>query len=220
MLLGNLKQGRIMKKIKIKLILLFCLFFMNSHSLAISENELATQQLVYKKVTNNQQIYKALDLLKETTGSFSRNAILGDNLTQRPVKIEFKELSSIKPEYANYDALGMKKGKQLYIYINQKHYNAPPEAIAALLSHEALHQDEYNSIKEETYAWTMEATVWAQLCKQNPNLKEEKMSSLALRENMLLKMLENANYSNVLIKNTVVTHPGYQKLPQKSPGFD
>ena len=107
-----------------------------------------------------------------------------------------------------------------YIYINQKHLNAPIEALAALLSHEALHQDEYNSISEETYAWTMEANVWADLCKRNPILRHDKTSSLASRENILLKMLENANYSNVLIKNTVVNHPGYKSLPQKSPGFD
>ena len=174
----------------------------------------------YTKVTSEEKIKEALDLLKGTVGEFSRDAILGSNLTNRPIKIEFRELSSIKPEYSNYDALGMKKGKQLYIYINQKHYNAPSEALAALLSHEALHQDEYNSIKEETYAWTMEATVWADLCRKNPSLRNNKMSSLAARENILLKMLENANYSNILIKNTVVKHPGYQSLPQKSPGFE
>jgi len=174
----------------------------------------------YAKVTNDAQICEALDLMKDTVGNFSRTAILGENLTERPMKITFRELSSIKPEYANYDALGMKKGKQLFIYINAKHYNAPTEALAALLSHEALHQDEFNSIQEETYAWTMEATVWADLCKKNPSLRNNKMSSLAARENILLKMLENANYSNVLIKNTVVNHPGYQTLPLKSPGFE
>ena len=174
----------------------------------------------YKKVTSDGKICEALDKLKNTVGNFSREAILGENLTNKPIKIQFYELSSIKPQYSSYDALGMKKKNQLYIYVNQKHYNAPPEALAALLSHEALHQDEYNSINEETYAWTMEATVWADLCKKNPSLRNNKSSSLASRENILLKMLENANYSNVLIKNTVVNHPGYKKLPQKSPGFD
>ena len=158
--------------------------------------------------------------MQGTVGEFSRNAILGENLSERPIKISFKDLSLIKPQYANYDALGLKKGRQLYIYINLKHQNAPKEALAALLSHEALHQDEYNSINEETYAWTMEATVWAELCRKNPNLRNNKYSSLASRENILLKMLENADYSNILIKNTVVNHPGYQSLPLKSPGFD
>ena len=35
-----------------------------------------------------------------------------------------------------------------YPYINPKHRNAPPGALAALLAHEALHQDEYNSLSE------------------------------------------------------------------------
>ena len=174
----------------------------------------------YQKVTADENICLALNTLKGTVGEYSRNAILGNNLTDKPIKIEFKELSAIKPQYSSYDALGMKKKKQLYIYINMKHQSAPPEALAALLSHEALHQDEYNSINEETYAWTMEANVWADLCRKNPNLKNNKISSLANRENILLKMLENANYSNTLIRNTVVNHPGYQKLPIKSPGFD
>lgn len=186
----------------------------------VNANEISSCGQEYEKVSSNGQICAALDSLKGTVGEFSRDAILGENLTNKPIKIEFKELSALKPQYASYDALGMKKKNQLYIYINQKHINAPKEALAALLSHEALHQDEYNSISEETYAWTMEANVWADLCKRNPALRHDKSSSLASRENILLKMLENANYSNVLIKNTVVNHPGYKSLPQKSPGFD
>jgi len=207
-----------MKKIGLVLIFTIILGFVSSHAFGISNDFSCAQE--YEKVTSDSKICSALDELKGTIGEFSRDAILGENLTNKPIKIEFKELSSLKPQYSSYDALGMKKKNQLYIYINQKHYDAPKEAIAALLSHEALHQDEYNSISEETYAWTMEANVWADLCKRNPSLRHDKSSSLASRENILLKMLENANYSNVLIKNTVVNHPGYKTLPQKSPGFD
>lgn len=99
-------------------------------------------------------------MLKGTNGEFSRKAILGNNLTGEPIKVEFKDLGEIGKEYSGFDALGWKKGNKLYIFINQKHKTAPPGALAALLSHEALHQDEYNSLAEETYAWTMEASVW------------------------------------------------------------
>lgn len=210
-----------MKK-KSLILLAICLALVTGNVSAFSqENETVSAcAKEYKKVTSDESICLALDELKGTVGEFSRNAILGNNLTERPIKIEFKELSSIKPQYSSYDALGMKKGKQLYIYVNMKHYNAPKEALAALLSHEALHQDEYNSINEETYAWTMEANVWADLCRRNRALRDNKESSLARRENILLKMLENANYSNTLIRDTVVNHSGYQKLPMKSPGFD
>lgn len=107
---------------------------------------------MYKDVGKDEVIYVALDMLKGTNGEFSRNAILGNNLSGRPVKIEFKDLGTINQSYANFDALGWKKNKQLYIYINPRHKDAPPGALSALLSHEALHQDEYNSLAEETYA--------------------------------------------------------------------
>ena len=42
--------------------------------------------------------------------------------------------------------LGCKKCKRLYILVNSRHKYAPRGALAALLSHEALHQDEYNSL--------------------------------------------------------------------------
>ena len=173
----------------------------------------------YQKVSAEPAIWEALDCLKGTLGDFSRNAIIGQNITNRPIKVEFLELGTIKPMYQNYDALGIKKKNQLYIYINQKHKNAPKEALAALLSHEALHQDEYNSLNEETYAWTMEAKVWGELSRKNPAAAKVS-SSLVDRENTLTKMLNNANQSNILIRNTVVNHPGYKSLPTKSPGFE
>ena len=117
----------------------------------------------YKKNTNEQLFHVALDMMKDTSAEFSRKAILGYNLTQRPIKIEFKDLSELNSAYSSYDAVGWKKKNRLYIYINPKHKQAPPAALAALLSHEALHQDEYNSLSEETYAWTMEATVWCEM---------------------------------------------------------
>jgi hypothetical protein len=176
---------------------------------------------VYATSTGDSRIIKAFECMKGTSGEFAKKAILGENLTGKPVKVYFYNLGSINQSYSNYDALGMKKNGLLVIYVNQKHSNAPPEALAALLSHEALHQDEYNSMNEETYAWTMEATVWHELIQKNPDLKSNSTGSeLVKRENILSKMLENADFSNKLIRNTVVTNPGYQGLPQKSPGFE
>ena len=108
---------------------------------------------------------------------------------------------------------------KLYIYINPKHEYAPPAALAALLSHEALHQDEYNSLSEETYAWTMEANVWCEMLKRFPesNVLE---SPLVMRENVLKQLLEKGNYSNKYIKKTVYANEGYKNLPLTSPGFN
>lgn len=173
----------------------------------------------YKKVSNDEVVYIALDMMKNTTADYSRKAILGYNLTQNPIKISFRNLSELNEAYASFDAVGWKKKNKLFIYINPKHEEAPPAAIAALLAHEALHQDEYNSLSEETYAWTMEATVWDELVKQYPESNDLE-SALVNRENLLKQLLEKGNYTNKYIKKTVYSNPGYKNLPLTSPGYD
>ncbi|MCM1265738.1 MAG: hypothetical protein NC200_06020 [Candidatus Gastranaerophilales bacterium] len=172
----------------------------------------------YKTVTDNQLLFVALDMLKGTDGDFSRKAILGYNLTGYPIKIEFKDLSTVNKAYANFDAVGWKKKKKLYIYINPKHQAAPPGALAALLSHEALHQDEYNSLSEETYAWTMEAVVWVDILEIYPESNVEN-NALVKRENTLKKLFEKGNHTPKYIKKSVYQNKGYQGLPLTSPGF-
>lgn len=173
----------------------------------------------YSKVTNQQIFHVALDMMKDTTANFSRKAILGYNLTQKPIKIEFKDLSELNEAYSSFDAVGWKKKNKLYIYINPKHEYAPPAALAALLSHEALHQDEYNSLSEETYAWTMEANVWCELLKLYPESNNVE-SPLVMRENILKQLLEKGNFTNKYIKKTVYSNTGYKNLPLTSPGFE
>ncbi len=172
----------------------------------------------YKKVSNEQIFHVALDMMKGTSGDLSRKAILGYNLTQYPIKIEFKDLTELNEAYASFDAVGWKKKGKLYIYINPKHREAPPAALAALLSHEALHQDEYNSLSEETYAWTMEANVWCEMLKRFPE-SNDLQSPLVMRENILKQLLEKGNYTNKYIKKTVYANEGYKNLPLTSPGF-
>ncbi|CDE89899.1 MAG: hypothetical protein BHW55_00670 [Candidatus Melainabacteria bacterium 35_41] len=174
---------------------------------------------MYKDVGKDEIIYVALDMLRGTNGEFSRNAILGKNLSGKPVKIEFRDLGAINSEYAEFDALGWKKKNQLYIYINPRHKDAPPGALAALLSHEALHQDEYNSLAEETYAWTMEASVWYEIVKLYPESNDQ-LHPLVNRENQLKQLFERGNYSNKYIKKSVMSNKGYANLPSTSPGFE
>ena len=128
------------------------------------------------------------------------------------------DLSEINEAYATFDAIGWKKRGHLYIYINPKHEYAPPGALAALLSHEAIHQDEYNSLSEETYAWTMEAVVWTEILKKYPESNNLE-SALVTRENILKQLLEKGNYTNKYIKKTVFANEGYKNLPLTSPGF-
>lgn len=172
----------------------------------------------YSKNTNQQTFHIALDMMKGTSADYSRKAILGYNLTQKPIKIEFKALTELNPAYESYDAVGWKRRGQLYIYINPSHKNAPPAALAALLSHEALHQDEFNSLSEETYAWTMEATVWNEMVRLYPEANDFD-SPLVSRENTLKQLLEKGKYSNKYIKQTVYSKRAYKNLPLTSPGF-
>lgn len=173
----------------------------------------------YRAVSKDESVYVALDMLKGTNGDYSRSAILGNNLTQKPMKVEFKNLSLINKNYANYDALGWKRGKSLYIYINQTHSSSPAIALAALLSHEALHQDEFNSLSEETYAWTMEAAVWTELVELYPDYNPG-LDALVTREDTLKKAFVRGDYTNKYIKKMVYTNSGYQNLPESSPGFE
>lgn len=186
--------------------------------------EMYTQEYIdsisheYKNVSNEQIFHVALDMLKGTSGEFSRKAILGYNLSQYPVKIQFKDLSEINEAYSTFDAIGWKNRNKLFIFINPKHEYAPPGALAALLAHEALHQDEYNSLSEETYAWTMEATVWSEIVNRFPESNNIE-SSLVTRENILKQLLDKGNNTNKYIKKTVYANPGYKDLPLTSPGF-
>ena len=174
----------------------------------------------YKKVTKDGAVMQAMEMMEKLNiAKYSYNALMGNNLTEKPFKIEFKNISEIRQEYASFDALGWKKKNRLYIYINEKHRNAPPEAIAALLSHEAIHQDEFASLNEETYAWTLEAAVWMKLAEKNPSV-EKSASSLVSRENMLKKLFVKGDYSSKYIKKAVYTNPGYKNLPTRSPGFE
>lgn len=172
----------------------------------------------YKNVTKEGLIMVALDMLKNTDGDFSRKAILGYNLSGYPIKIQYKDLASVNKAYANFDAVGWKRKKKLFIYINPKHQYAPPAALAALLAHEALHQDEYNSLSEETYAWTMEAVVWTDLVEVYPECNVEN-DSLVKRENTLKKLFEKGGHTPKYIKKAVYQNKGYQGLPITSPGF-
>ena len=215
------------------LLTLFIIFMAIQHRVAASENIIIPDNFpekydktyveqimpLYKAVSKDPVVMVALDMMKDTSGDYSRNAIMGSNLSQRPMKVEFRNLSEINMDYSNFDALGWKKGKNLFIYINAKHKDAPPQALAALLSHEALHQDETNSIAEETYAWTMEAVVWSEILRSYPDCEKD-IHPLVKRENNLKKMFDKGNQTNKYIKKEIKINPGYKGLPQTSPGFE
>lgn len=208
------------KAIMLALVLPFCMNLEVKAELSPQYSQTAALTKTYKKVTKSPELMRALEAMKGSLGDFSRRAILGENISKRPIKIMFKSPGSLNPSYAGYDALGWKNGKQLYVYINPKHRTAPAEALASLLSHEALHQDKYNSINEETYAWTLEGAVWTEFLKKNPALANYSQHPLVRRENTISKLFVKGGYSDRYVRNTVASNPGYRSLPGSSPGFE
>lgn len=174
---------------------------------------------LYKKISKDDRIIQAIETMKGGLGDYSRRAILGENLTGKPVKVEFRDLAQLNPIYYNFDALGWKQKDQLYIFINQKHQDAPKEALASVLSHEAIHQDELNSINEETYCWTLEAAAWTEFTEKEPNL-ENINHPLVDRENTIKRLFMKGNYTDKYIRKSVMSNAGYQTLPSRSPGFE
>ena len=177
-------------KVKFRLLSLFVLFglsFNIQNAYAIMEPS-AVEPLSdtvikqYKQSTKDVRLIRAAETLKGTVADYSRRAILGDNLSGKPMKLEFRDLSTLNPAYAEFDALGWKQRGRLNIFINIKHQNAPKEALAAVLAHEAIHQDELNSINEEVYCWTLEAATWTQLTEDNAEL-DNFSHQLVVREN-------------------------------------
>ena len=99
----------------------------------ISEKDWQSLQKTYKQVTKEKNIILALEMLKNSSGAYSRDAILGANLTNKPIKVQFKDLAEINPNFQNFDAAGSILKQKLYINIKEKHKSDPPIALAALL---------------------------------------------------------------------------------------
>ncbi len=212
-----------LKDLKRKLFIAGAAFaFCSFPAFAISENTSGVSDetfKMYKKITKDEKIIQAVEFMKGGLSDYSRNAILGDNLSGKPIKIEFRDLGAFNEAYRDFDALGWKQKNQLYIFINQKHQDAPKEALAAVLSHEAIHQDELNSINEETYCWTLEAAVWTNLTEENPGL-ENINHPLVTRENTIKRLFIKGGYTDKYVRKSVLSNAGYQSLPSRSPGFE
>jgi hypothetical protein len=139
-------------------------------------------------------------------------------IVTKPMRVIFKDMSTLHKQLKNYDALSWisHQGEQI-IFVNEKHRNAPPEALAALISHEAMHEDEYNSLQEEMQSWRHEAQVWMALKAKNPALAKipAGASPLVDRENRI----EEESRKGTL-DQFVQSSPAYKGLPATSPGYE
>ena len=125
----------------------------------------APQQLA--QVTMEPELQQALVYLAQGPGLGALRRIM-----TMPIKLVFKNMASFGSAYAHYDALAwMSQQGQLFIFVNQHHRGAPSAALAALLAHEAMHVDAFNSLQEETDGWRQEALTWAYWQHQHPALQ-------------------------------------------------
>lgn len=166
----------------------------------------------FLRCTRENAIMKAFYLLKESQGERSLRRIV-----HKPIRVVFKDMNSINKALRNYDALSWmsNQGEQV-IFVNEKHRLAPPEALAALIAHEAMHDDELNSLSEEVESWRFEAKVWMELKAKNPALAQvpEGINALVDRENRLEQEVNQGT-----LEKFVRSSPGYKDLPEASPGF-
>lgn len=180
---------------------------------------LANDKSFYKSVTNNSTIIAALESLKGTKEEAVINKVLGNNISGQPIKVSFKSLFAMNPKFKNHHALTVTNQLgHIEIYINKQHQNAPAEAIACLLVHEVIHQDQYNSIEEETYAWTKEAAMWNVMKKANPSLNNASLqeSRLVRRLNKIEQLYVDANFTSDLIAQKIMNLNAYKNLPVSS----
>lgn len=199
--------------------LFFCLiFFCATPSAFAEEND-------YTDITSNQKIINTLNTLKNHNSQTQEtlNIILGDNLSRQQIKIMFYDFAALGSAFEDMDAVACKKrgSDRIYILINNIHQDAPVEAIASILTHETIHQDDISSLEEETTGWTNEAKAWISYKETNAKLNNinSENSPLVKRLNTLAEMYLTSHNTSEKIEKSVSTNRGYSLLAKASPGF-
>ena len=188
--------------------------WMPQSGLAETETPIGYPMTSYMRCTREPAILNALHAMDQTAAS--RESLRW--IVDQPVRVVFKDMKLLSKGLENYDALSWISGQgEQVILVNEKHRNAPPEALAAMLSHEALHNDPFNSISEEIAGWRAEALVWTEIKKLNPALSQIPTGMLPLvdRENRIEKEYDKGN-----LEAFVKGNAGYRNLPESSPGFN
>jgi hypothetical protein len=193
----------------------------------------------FMRITRDPVLLQALQLLWRTGEYDCVNTLL-----KKPVRLVIKPLATLDPALVHYDAISwISPEGQQYVFINTLHQTAPPAALAALIGHEMLHDDEHNSLQEEVFSWGMEAQLWQKLSalappalatSQAPHNGPGRLQRLIARaqgqpsaalvnpENhplvKRLNQLVQAQQTHTL-EAMVRQHPAYRRLPETSPGY-
>ncbi|MCS6265949.1 MAG: hypothetical protein H2174_00070 [Vampirovibrio sp.] len=180
-----------------------------------SSTSISTQELLI--IARSPELVLALQRMSFTPQS----RVSLDALRQRGGKVMFKNLAELGSQYSTFDALAwLSKDPTTQgawvLFIAEKHRKAPVEALASLITHEALHADFQNSYCEEEHAWLAEVTAWQQFKAQNPTLQHIPKGWYGLVDR--LNAIETALAQQAL-KAMIRNNPGYAGLQEASPYF-
>jgi hypothetical protein len=133
--------------------------FMASSSAIVDTTLQGSKLSQWVPYTQDIPLMRALQVLSQCPLPEAQQAL--QTIKHHGSKLVMKVLATLSPQYAMYDALSWiaPEGRP-YLFIAERHRHAPPHALAALIAHEALHDDLANSIEEETEGWRREALVW------------------------------------------------------------
>ncbi len=186
-----------------KLVVLFsALFLMAFANVAIAADFTAN--------TKQPVLTEALNRLEAMNNRKVLNVIQGQNSTNQPIKIMFRDLVALG--YGTCEAVTAKTADgRLVILISSNYKTAPVEAIACLIAHESVHHENSKTYDEEVRAWTTEVQTWVAFTNANPSLKTSD-SKLVKRLNYLSKLYKNDGNQVTTIASLIANNPAYASL--------
>ncbi len=152
----------------------------------------------------------ALNRLEAMNNKKVLNVIQGQNSTNKPIKIMFRNLAALG--YGTCEAVTAKTADgRLVILISADYKTAPVEAVACLIAHESVHHENTKTYEEEVRAWTTEVQTWVSFTQNNPSLKVSD-SKLVKRLNYLSKLYTKDGNQMTSIENLIANNPAYSSL--------
>ncbi len=164
----------------------------------------------YTANTKQPVLTEALNRLEAMNNRKVLNVIQGQNSTNKPIKIMFRDLAALG--YGTCEAVTAKTADgRLVILISSNYKTAPVEAVACLIAHESVHHENTKTYEEEVRAWTTEVQTWVAFTQANPSLKAND-SKLVKRLNYLSKLYVKDGNQMTTIANIIANNPAYSSL--------
>ena len=164
----------------------------------------------YTANTKQPVLTAALNKLEAMNNTKVLNVIKGQNSTNKPIKIMFRNLEVMG--YGTCEAVTAKAADgSLVILISANYKEAPVEAIACLIAHESVHHENTKTYEEEVKAWTTEVQTWLTFTNNNPSLKTAD-SKLVKRLNYLSKLYTKDGNQMTTIEGLIANNPAYSTL--------